>query len=243
MQNPSSRHFGRKMLESFVAPLCAGLVLTILAPYNTDVFSLPIRALYWIGLCLAGGLGAIFADTIISRLGICKPIWQKTFIHSVGATFAVAPFVLLIHITSHWQYVLLALFYIWTIAIVIATVAELLKERFSGTPKQVPARPALFDRLPPKFRNAELFAINSEDHYVRIHSGAGEHMLLMRLSDAEDFASPLKGLKPHRSWWVSEAGVEAVTKSGGKLKIRLKSGIDVPVSRDGAKRVREAGWI
>ena len=30
------------------------------------------------------------------------------------------------------------------------------------------------------------FAVQGEDHYVRIHTSHGQHMLLMRLSDALD---------------------------------------------------------
>jgi len=231
-----------------ITPLFAGVILAIFAPYSTHSFSLPIRILYWVGLCLAGGIGAVIADKAITKLDVFKPAnsrnfnWQRALAQSFGATLAVAPFVLFIHTTGQWQYFLLTLFYIWVIAIVIATVAELFRERFQSETNK-PTHSALFDRLPPKFRNATLFAISSEDHYVRIHTDIGEHMLLMRLSDAEDFAAPMDGLKPHRSWWVTEAGVEEVTKSGGKLKIRLKSGIDVPVSREGVKRIRAAGWI
>jgi len=232
MRDKSHDNFTLKTLRGFITPLCAGIILTILAPYNTDVFSPPLRALYWVGLCLAGGIGAVVADQAISRLGLCQHIWQKALVQSFGATLAVAPFVLLIHVVGKWHYFLLTLFYIWIIAIIIAAIGELLRDRQSYQ-AQKDLRPALFDRLPPKFRNA----------YVRIHSEAGEHMLLMRLSDSEDFTAPLEGLKPHRSWWVAADGVEEIIRSGGKLKIRLKSGKDVPVSREGAKRIKEAGWI
>lgn len=194
------------------------------------------------GLCLAGGIGAVAADRTFKSRNIGQVHWQRAIIQSLGATIAVAPFVLFIHTSGEFKYVLLSLFYIWVIAIVIAMIAELLQHRMSPPNANI-ALPALLERLPPKFRQAPLYAISSEDHYVRIHSAAGEHMLLMRLSDAEDLASPIVGLKPHRSWWVAESGVEKVEKIRGKLQINLKSGIEIPVSREGAKRVREAGWI
>jgi DNA-binding LytR/AlgR family response regulator len=128
------------------------------------------------------------------------------------------------------------------VAIVITAVGQLAaRKRTTSTPDT--NHPPILDRLPPKFRNAEIYAISAEDHYVRVHSAVGEHMLLMRLTDAEAFAAPLKGIKPHRSWWVAEAGVESVKKSEGKLLIKLKTGTIVPVSREGGKRVRAAGWI
>ncbi|MEP4053281.1 MAG: LytTR family DNA-binding domain-containing protein [Litorimonas sp.] len=229
-------------MKPFITPLIAGIVLTVLAPYGTGQFSLFPRFLYWIGLCLAGGTGAVAADKIFSRRNIGEAHWQRALIQSVGATIAVAPFVLFIHTSGELKYVFVSLFYIWVIAIVIAIIAELLQQRMTSSDADI-ASPPLLERLPPKFREAPLYAISSEDHYVRIHSAAGEHMLLMRLSDAEDLASPIIGLKPHRSWWVAETGVDKVEKSQGKLQIHLKSGTHVPVSREGAKRVRKAGWI
>lgn len=232
----------KDLLSKLTTPLLAGVILSILAPYNTGQFNLPIRLIYWVGLCLAGGLGAIAANALFSRFPGNRITWQCAIIQSLGATLAVAPFVIFIHTTGQLKYILLSLFYIWVIAIVIAVVAELFRKR-SASVEPIVTQPALLDRLPPKFREATLYAISSEDHYVRIHSAAGEHMLLMRLSDAEDLAAPLVGLKPHRSWWVAEAGVESVTKLSSKLRITLKSGTEIPVSREGGKRVREAGWI
>ena len=67
-------------------------------------------------------------------------------------------------------------------------------------------------------------------------------MVLMRLTDAIKEASPQIGLSPHRSWWVAENGVETVKRSNGKTEIVLKSGHQVPVSRNGSKTLRDAGW-
>ena len=37
-------------------------------------------------------------------------------------------------------------------------------------------------RLPLPYRNGELYAISSEDHYLRMHTSAGEHLVLDRLA-------------------------------------------------------------
>lgn len=231
-----------QIFKTLLTPILAGIVLAILAPFGTTYFTVPMRFVYWISLTLAGGLGALAVDYILRRKAAETSIWLWSILQSAGATFAVAPFVLRIHAQSGVLPFFITLFYIWVVAIVITTIGQLAGRRHV-TPEKAPTRPPLLDRLPPKFRNADLYAISSEDHYVRIHSEAGEHMLLMRLSDAEDLALPLIGLKPHRSWWVAEAGVETVAKSGGKISLTLLSGTKVPVSREGAKRVREAGWI
>jgi DNA-binding LytR/AlgR family response regulator len=234
--------FGLRVARGLITPLLAGLVLSILAPFGTDTFSVAFRLIYWISLTLAGGLGAMgvraFSGKIFPDLSLAK----RTLLQSIGATAAVAPFVVSMFSQVTPIGMALTLFYIWVVAIVITSVGEM-ASRDHKPLAELNTRPALLDRLPPKYRGADLYAISSEDHYVRIHSDAGEHMLLMRLSDAEDLAAPLSGLKPHRSWWVAEAGVEAVSKSDGKLRIMLKSGTEVPVSREGAKRVRNAKWV
>lgn len=230
------------ILKSLITPLIAGAVLTILAPYGTDQFSFFRRAFYWSGLCLAGGIGAILADRLINKSLKTKAFGLRALIQSLGATLAVTPFIFAIHPSSGILTFLLTLFYIWIVAIVISAIAEMQRRKENLHPNRV-ERPALIDRLPPKFRKSQIYAISSEDHYVRIHTAIGEHMLLMRLKDAEDLAAPLIGLKTHRSWWVAENGVEQVVKANGKFQIQLKSDRIVPVSREGAKRVRKAGWI
>lgn len=236
------RIFGNRLFRGLLTPLLAGVVLAILAPFGTSYFAAPIRFLYWIGLALAGGLGALAMDFALRRKAPNTSVWLWSMLQSAGATAAVAPFVLGIHSQSGVGPFLMTLFYIWVVAIVITAFGQLAARKEKAADEES-TRALLIDRLPPKFRGADLYAISSEDHYVRIHSAAGEHMLLMRLSDAEDLALPLIGLKPHRSWWVAEIGVDTVAKSGGKLQITLKSGTEVPVSREGAKRVREAGWV
>lgn len=236
------RFFDARLVKTLLIPILAGVVLAILAPFGTSYFAAPIRFVYWIGLAFAGGMGALIVDVILRRKASGTSIWLWSMLQSAGATCAVAPFVFGIHSQSGIGSFLMTLFYIWVVAIVITTFGQLAGRR-ENEPETKEVRPLLLDRLPPKFREADLYAISSEDHYVRIHSAAGEHMLLMRLSDAEDLALPLIGLKPHRSWWVAESGVEDVVRTDGKLQIQLRSGVTVPVSREGAKRVREAGWI
>ena len=235
------RILNTQILKGLITPILAGHVLAILAPFGTSDFSVPVRLVYWVGLALAGGLGAMAVDVILRKKFPQMSIWIWAMLQSAGATCAVAPFVFRIHSQSGAVPFVMTLFYIWVVAIVITAFGQL-STRNSAPIEAKPSRPALLDRLPPKFRDAVLFAISSEDHYIRIHSAAGEHMLLMRLSDAEDLAAPLSGLKPHRSWWVAEAGVDNITKLDGKLRITLKSGTEVPVSREGTKRVRQAGW-
>ncbi|MDP3738093.1 MAG: LytTR family DNA-binding domain-containing protein [Hyphomonadaceae bacterium] len=99
------------------------------------------------------------------------------------------------------------------------------------------------DRLPVRMRAAELYAIQSEDHYLRVHTSAGQELILMRLADAVRELSAVEGLQTHRSWWVAKQGLADVVKGDGQLVLKLKSGTEAPVSRTFAKTVKDAGWL
>lgn len=235
-----------RVVSTLVTPLIAGIILAILAPLGTHNFEPLWRAAYWTGLCLAGGFGAMAAHWIMVRLKLSESGWRHSVGQSLGSVVAVAPFVVTGFSGMTVTALLMTLFYIWIIAIVITVVAELAarnKSMVAVTVGTKPARPALMDRLPMNLRGADLYAAMSEDHYVRLHTSAGDHLILMRLGDVDGLAQPLVGLSPHRSWWVAEHGVDTVGRENGKLLITLKDGTSVPVSRAGAARVKTAGWV
>ena len=97
----------------------------------------------------------------------------------------------------------------------------------------------LLGRLPASYRNAELYAVSSEDHYLRIYTNVGEELILMRLSDALRELEHVSGIQTHRSWWVALDAVEERKRSNGKQTLLLKSGISVPVSRTFDKAVKQ----
>lgn len=103
------------------------------------------------------------------------------------------------------------------------------------------ARSAFMARLPLKFRQAELHAVSSEDHYLRVHTSLGEELILMRLADAVRELGGSGGLQVHRSWWVATAAVRDVKRTGGKVSLVLPSGKEAPVSRTFMADVKAAG--
>jgi len=102
---------------------------------------------------------------------------------------------------------------------------------------------AFLSRLPLKFRQAELHAVSSEDHYLRVHTSLGEELILMRLADAIRELDGGGGLQVHRSWWVSKAAVRDVKRQGGKVSLVLPSGKEAPVSRTFTAEVKAAGLL
>ena len=95
-------------------------------------------------------------------------------------------------------------------------------------------------RLPVEFHSATLYAVSSEDHYLRVHTDRGDTLILMRLADAMRELEIVDGLQTHRSWWVAREGITQKTGKSGKQSLTLKSGVIVPIARSRAKIAREA---
>ena len=116
--------------------------------------------------------------------------------------------------------------------------------RATAQPPDAAPRPTkLLERLPFRLRDAELYAVEAEDHYLRVRTSKGSELILLRLSDAIAELEGVEGAQTHRSWWVAKAGVADVRRSDGRATLILKDGAEAPVSRTHAKGLREAGWL
>ncbi|HEY5411990.1 MAG TPA: LytTR family DNA-binding domain-containing protein [Caulobacteraceae bacterium] len=98
-------------------------------------------------------------------------------------------------------------------------------------------------RLPFRLREAALYAVEAEDHYLRVRTSLGSELILMRLSDAVEELEGLDGAQTHRSWWVAKAAIADVKRADGRAVLTLKDGAEAPVSRTQARALRQAGWF
>lgn len=98
------------------------------------------------------------------------------------------------------------------------------------------------DRLPPNL-GRDLLCLQMEDHYVRVHTPRGSTLVLMSLSQAMAGLKDVEGIQTHRSWWVARAAVEGVIEDGRNLRLKLKGGLQAPVSRARVGALRDAGWL
>lgn len=106
---------------------------------------------------------------------------------------------------------------------------------------ETPLGPAFLRRLP-RLAGARLYAVRSEDHYLRVFTSLGEDLILMRLSDAVAELDGLEGAQTHRSWWVSREAVRGVEREGERVYLKIDGEVRVPVSRPNLRPLREAGW-
>lgn len=134
---------------------------------------------------------------------------------------------------------------VFSVSLILTALSFLLRRQPTQThaaAKDAPA-PKFLQRLPAKLNGAELYAVEAEDHYLRLHTSAGQDLILMRLADAIAELEGIEGAQTHRSWWVAKAAVTGAERMEGRAVLTLKDGAEVPVSRGFAKGLRAAGWF
>ena len=132
-------------------------------------------------------------------------------------------------------------FLIWIISVAISGVSFLEKRAFR--PKEANDGSAFLARIPAKISDGGLYAISSEDHYLRIQTSRGSDLILMRLADAIAELKGYDGMQVHRSWWVARQSVDHVKREQGRIFLILRDETAVPVSRTFAPALRAAGWL
>ncbi len=102
--------------------------------------------------------------------------------------------------------------------------------------------PALLSRLSDSFAGP-ILALQSEDHYVRVHGENTSELILMRLRDAIAEMDGVDGEQVHRSWWIARDAVASAEPSGRSWAITLKNGEVAPVARDSVERLQSEGLL
>lgn len=249
-----------------------GLLLAVLNPFGsvTEV-PLATGILYWVSLVLWGGLLGKGLAWLLGKLAPNLPAWAFFGALSVLMTAVVYPAVALEQAFVMHQPIPLGrtvefVFYVWLITLVSSTGIELGFRAFgkrsgifdhtagplptgpppvappAAAPMTTPGAPPFLDRLPVRLRSSTIYAVQSEDHYLRVHTSGGEELILMRIADAIRELATLDGLQTHRSWWVARDGLADAARANGKLVLKLKSGAEAPVSRTYLRAVKDKGW-
>ena len=99
------------------------------------------------------------------------------------------------------------------------------------------------ERLPVRLRSAEIWAVEAEDHYLRVHTSAGQDLILLRMADALAELEGQEGMQVHRSWWVARSAIIDARRGDSRATLTLKDGAEAPVSRTYAAELRRRGWI
>jgi hypothetical protein len=234
-----------------------GVLFAWFGVYQTSVFPLPERIAYWTVLMGVGIASSTIANPLVINRWLPKahPVIQVAAISaliSVPITIGLGLIELAVDgVIAPPDWWGLQYLYVLALSAVMTALAWIVDKWRTGmlaapaasATTIAPAGLAFADRLPVKFRGAQVFAVSAEDHYLRVHTSLGETMILMRLADAVRELAALEGLQTHRSWWVAKQGLADASKGDGKVTLKLKSGAEAPVSRTYQKAVKDAGWI
>ena len=231
-----------------------GLLLGFLGPFDSDSTPAETRYAYWALCMLGGGLIAIAVDKGFERR--LPAAWKRLVVISTLATPLVALFVLTIQCflfgeVLRWPVYLQLLWQVLPILLAAMAVRALVWRRL---PVRIEARTIIASPLPEaeatfrrrlsaRRRGARLIAIEAHDHYLRIHTDAGEELITLRFTDAMADLAQAHGWRVHRSWWVAADAIEEVRWRRGGGEARLLNGLKVPVSRTHSARLRDAGWF
>lgn len=229
----------------------AGTFLAVTDPYDA-ASALPFwgSLIYWTGLILLGNLFGTLTAGLLLRSGRQIALPALLGIVSVSSAISVTTALLITSWATARQPTdpggalhLFAL--VWVIAAAMTGIRFLTSASappeapVSGSAKDPCA--AFLERLPLKYRQASLYAISAEDHYLRVHTSLGSDLILLRLSDAVRELETAPGLRVHRSWWVAHSAIRGTRRDSGKLILLLEGGLEVPVSKTFLPRVRAAG--
>jgi hypothetical protein len=228
-----------------------GVVMAFLGPFGSAERTLPERLLYWQICMVGGGLIGVGIDAPIRRA--TDRFWPRLLVVSVAMT---PPVVVLVAAANSglagmrlsWANVLAPWFQVFVVCFAAMLVRQLVwtspPAASAGAPQPAGDPLATFrQRLSAKRRAAELIAVEAEDHYLRVHTDAGEELITARFGDALDELAAAPGFRTHRSWWVAADAIDEVRWSRGRGEARLKCGLVVPVSRSQAPALKQAGWF
>lgn len=241
----------KKIGRSALVMAAIALFLAFINPYQaTGQMIFPLALLYWFTMIVLGGVFAEVGMSLYTRQFPNAPIWGMLAVAAIVSALAVSGFIILIETLfndgvplAYWPQVY-GLVFVISAAI---SVVSYITERALDAPQieNAPADPAktFLQRLPVKFHSADLYAIASEDHYLRVYTSLGDDLILMRLADAERELSGANGARVHRSWWIAKSGITDEKKKDGRSLLILPNGTEVPVSRGYRAKAKDAGLI
>lgn len=237
-------------LRGLVVALIAGAFLTIAGAFGTGDLPIAPRLAYWMLLMALGYLWGAFVARFFFRGGRLRT--GKMWLDAVVATLVMStPFTgvvwstsaLMFGGTAHVANLPYMFLPVVTVSGALTAINMLIETRRAAVTHATADPPKFLERLPLKLRGAEVWAVEAEDHYLRLHTSKGQDLILMRLADAVAELDGIEGLQVHRSWWVARDAITDAKRGDGRATLTLKDGAEVPVSRTYAGLLRERGWI
>jgi hypothetical protein len=240
-----------RQTRGLIVASLAALFMSAIGAMGSDVLPFGVRTAYWMAMMITGTLLGLAIMEAASRYDFLenRPLLQGALV-TLGLF---APQTLIVAeagaLAFHRKLDAGAVLGVAAPVLIISAVMTTLNYLADRTPRETHAAPEgagpprFFERLPLRLRGAEVYAVEAEDHYLRLHTSKGQDLILMRLTDAIAELDGIEGAQTHRSWWVARDGVDAAKRGDGRALLTLKTGAEAPVSRTFARALREAGWF
>lgn len=231
--------------------IAAGVFMALIGALGTAGAPLPLRLGFWIGMMFAGTAIGHGINAVAMRVDLYER--QPWLWAGLTALLITPPLTLVVWFFSGWmlrqglrpELILANVPAVLLISTAMTSLTVLSQKRPVEThaaPADA-APPVFLDRLPAKLRGAEVYAVQAEDHYLRLHTSKGQDLILMRLADAVAELEGLEGAQVHRSWWVAKDAIAEAERGNGRATLTLTNGAVAPVSRTYARALRAAGWF
>ncbi|MCP5367129.1 MAG: LytTR family transcriptional regulator [Hyphomicrobiales bacterium] len=251
----------RSIAVFVAASAVASAVLALIGPFGTfDDLTLGRRLVYWTAIVFLNGIQvSLFARALVPRMA--PPRWPLAAPLALAGLAASVPATAEVYWLEAWFRPgtvgvgdILPLFGFVAVVTLALSVPMGMLVFQAGRPAPAsdeaaaPAAGAAAPEVPflrriPGHLGGELLCVQTEDHYLRVHTTAGNDLILMRLRDALDELAAADGLQVHRSHWVARAAVDRVERDGNRTVLCLTNGLTVPVSRTHLAGLRAAGWL
>lgn len=233
----------------FAVATAAGAFMAMAGAFHTGDAPLIDRLTYWVAAVNAGAIWGQVIRTVLRRFPALHDNYMLgAVLTSLGVAIPGAFFIWLLSgamfedrlgLESLTQLIMPVL----VISAAMTAVFVLIALARTRATAAGPAPPRFLERLPLKLRGGALYAVEAEDHYLRLHTSKGQDLILMRLTDAIGELDGIEGLQTHRSWWVAKDGVANARRDAGKVILVLKDNSEAPVARNNVRALREAGWL
>jgi hypothetical protein len=236
--------------KGWLIAIALGLFLGVSGAFESGAAPLAVRLPLWVGLMLVGAAMGTSVSMIAERWGLydVRPRLTAAALAllmaipmSVVVWWTVSVIYRLPLVAGTYLYLLPAVLMV-SVAMVGLNLLADGRRNETHAAEAGDAPPRFLERMPLKLRGAELYAVEAEDHYLRLHTSRGSDLVLMRLSDAVAELEGLEGAQTHRSWWVAKAAVVDAKAGDGRAVLTLKDGAQAPVSRSYARALRQARW-
>jgi hypothetical protein len=251
-----------KMFKGLLTMIVVGIILGFLAPFGMTQFPLLKTMFFWIVTCVIGYF--IYAPLIYFSNDLLLYKISQSWLRVAIAVFVagalmslIIPLLIFLILHNNGNYIeqMTAVFWESLIVGALITGLSLAQQLIKNQQAQLARSQTiineqadtlssaneesvlqLMEKLPLEKRG-NLLCLEMDDHYLKVYTDKGHHLILMRFKDALALLESYAGLQTHRSWWVAIDAITTTQRDGRKVSLTLSNSLAVPVSRTYMKNI------